>query len=522
MNAGRQSVRKWIWIALALLGLGLAAHALHYDYVVDDAFISFRYAQNLVDGEGLVFNPGERVEGYTNFLWVILMAAAVAAALDPVPVSQVLGLGAGLATLVLVFLRPPFETIGREGARLLGPVLLCLSPAFALWCVGGLETSLFTLLVFAGMALAVRTDGEPSGGRREVVSGFCLALACLTRPEGFLASMLVVIDRVIWPERARGTMRRFPFRWLAAWAVVVVPYEIWRWTYYGYLFPNSYYAKVGWGGSQLLRGFGYLGRFAAGSGGLALVLWLLGLGGGLKDRWTRVLYLWSLAFVGYVVAVGGDGLFMYRFFVPVLPALYLLAGRGVLTLDGWIGRAVPSARTVVAGALVLGLAVMTLLPTLGSAEKQIVERDRVFVERHWIPIGKWLRSYARPGESIAVTTAGAVPYYSGLYTIDMLGINESEIAHREMPGMGSGIAGHEKHDMDYVIRRRPTYLFHHLFLLTKPKFTREQFETPWNPGEERLLTSEVFPVLYEQVSEKVGPFYINFFRLRSSAGEPEK
>ena len=90
MNTGRYGRRGVLWVALALLGLCLAGHALHYDYVVDDAFISFRYAQNFLQGHGLVYNPGERVEGYTNFLWVLLVALGMVAGADPAPPARFL------------------------------------------------------------------------------------------------------------------------------------------------------------------------------------------------------------------------------------------------------------------------------------------------------------------------------------------------------------------------------------------------------------------------------------------------
>src|SRR5206468_5817414 len=67
----------------------------------DDAFISYRYARNLAEGNGLVYNSGERVEGYTNFLWTVLLAALTAAGADPVRIAPVLG-AAALAALTLV------------------------------------------------------------------------------------------------------------------------------------------------------------------------------------------------------------------------------------------------------------------------------------------------------------------------------------------------------------------------------------------------------------------------------------
>ena len=95
--------RAVVAVCAALLAFGLF-RAAHLSWVCDDSFISFRYARNLVEGSGLVFNPGERVEGYTNFLWTVALAAAMKAGLaDPIPVASALGI-ASYALLVLVLL----------------------------------------------------------------------------------------------------------------------------------------------------------------------------------------------------------------------------------------------------------------------------------------------------------------------------------------------------------------------------------------------------------------------------------
>lgn len=73
-------------------------------YITDDGFISFRYAQNLANGHGLVYNIGERVEGYTNFLWVLLMSVSFPLNLDIMMFSHVIGITLQLLTLVTVYL----------------------------------------------------------------------------------------------------------------------------------------------------------------------------------------------------------------------------------------------------------------------------------------------------------------------------------------------------------------------------------------------------------------------------------
>ncbi len=108
--------------ALALPGQALlvALSAMAWGYVKDDAWISFRYAYNLVHGEGMVFNPGERIEGYTNFLWTVLLAPLMVTGLDPLPYAALLGIGftagAVVATVDMV------RRLGGPGSAPSGPV----------------------------------------------------------------------------------------------------------------------------------------------------------------------------------------------------------------------------------------------------------------------------------------------------------------------------------------------------------------------------------------------------------------
>src|SRR5512135_1832902 len=115
MKANRSVHERLISAILLLL-----IHSLIYTFAlggdaVDDAYISFRYAQNAILGHGLVFNPGERVEGFTNFLWTALMIPVEGAGIDVGRASMVLG---ALFALAVMWLAVRFaRTVGaRPGA----------------------------------------------------------------------------------------------------------------------------------------------------------------------------------------------------------------------------------------------------------------------------------------------------------------------------------------------------------------------------------------------------------------------
>jgi hypothetical protein len=292
--------------------------ALGYD-AVDDAYISFRYAQNAILGYGLVFNPGERVEGFTNFLWTALMIPVVGAGLDVGRVSILLGILFALGTLWLtVRLARSLELPRWVGW--LAALLLAVDGSFAIWSVSGLETALFAFLLTAGATLyileqrAIVPQGDPSGtiaatasetdrhrlnSRRPAIrpsvgrnlftqfppSAIIFALAAMTRPEAAAVFALTAAHQFAWrlgselrrtlspssrPVKTAGArwslLRMLPPGDImrgVTFSALFVPYWLLRWRYYHSFFPNSFYAKVAPGGplAQLERGWHYVTQF---------------------------------------------------------------------------------------------------------------------------------------------------------------------------------------------------------------------------------------------------------------------
>ena len=145
-------VRRFI---LALSFLGLVAHSLVYRFVNDDAYISFVFARNLAEHGQLVFNLGDRVEGYTNFLWTLILALVMKLGIPPEAGALVLSaLCAGGTMLASARLVARLRG-GRSAWDALPAALLAASAGFACWTSGGLETQLFTFLVTLGLERAV-------------------------------------------------------------------------------------------------------------------------------------------------------------------------------------------------------------------------------------------------------------------------------------------------------------------------------------------------------------------------------
>ncbi len=314
-------------------------------FITDDAFISFRYVRNLLDGHGLVFNPGEYVEGYTNFLWVLELAAIWRVlGIRPEHVAQWLSVIYTVGTIAVMLwwvARMPFlRHRGLIAWMALG--LVCGSATFAVWTSGGgLETrqfTFFTLVAVAGLSVF----GANRWGL--LAASLSLAAAALTRPEG----LLVAACCVGWFVAHRGiTARQLDWRGTLALAgpfvVVIGGHFLARFRYYGEWLPNTYYAKHV--DSWYESGYRYLSAAAIETGLYLLIpLALVALRGRWRERKDGI-YALVLLIVGthlaYLFEIGGD-LYEYRPLDFYWPLLAVPAAEGVWRLgaglSGWLMR----------------------------------------------------------------------------------------------------------------------------------------------------------------------------------------
>jgi arabinofuranosyltransferase len=483
--------------ALALLFWRIISWSGH-DLALDDAFISFRYARNLADGLGLVFNPGERVEGYTNFLWTVALALCRRLGADLPSAATVLAAAAVAATIILLW------AIGQRlgpGGALAGAGAALLFAALGIearYALSGMETPLFVALLTLALYIEVQAEGRAAS---PLATGAVLGLATLTRPEGVVYLGAFVVYELAcapgpWRERSRATARL-----LAGFALLFVPYFFWRYLYYGYLLPNTFYVKVD-GPSRLLlaRGAHLLVETVRQSSlELPAALALLGALGAGRQR-IRFLFLgFVLASVLFYLAVGGDFTFFFgpRFLLPALPPLFLLAMAGIATLV----RLIPaeSGRVIVAGCLFLALLGNALLYSHPIRLAEL--RSVTLLNRCWTELGRWLARRTPRDATVAVGAIGLVPYYSERYTIDMLGLIDPHIAHLPIP-LGRGIPGHEKSDNDYVLGRRPDYV-----VFARLDGNGRPFLVDWRAIKERF-TAEYDLVAMVKAADSSAPWVI--------------
>jgi len=219
-----------LWLGVGAAAVVLAALQFYYrTFAVDDAFITFRYAENLARGLGVVFNAGERVEGYTNFLWMVILAGLHRVGADTLTSAKVLGVVCGLA-LVPLTASLTIACMGRRTASApVAAILLASTPAVAVWSVAGLETTLFAVLVTLAV-LAFLREGDDA--RRFPLSAPLLVLAAMTRPDGVVVAGVVGFFVLARWRRDRARSRQATV-WIVLFAVLAGAYMAWRWSYFG-------------------------------------------------------------------------------------------------------------------------------------------------------------------------------------------------------------------------------------------------------------------------------------------------
>jgi hypothetical protein len=433
------------------LGVVLLVHAArYYPFLSDDALISLRYARRFAQGLGLTWTDGERVEGYTNLLWVLLTGVCRAIGLDLVWSARVLDtVGVLLAILCASVVPKPLSF--SPVRTLTGGLFLALAAPLAVWAIGGLEQGFLAgMLACAFVALARVEPVDGGSPRAHFAAGAFLGAVALLRADGFVLVFGAAFGFALSKKLRRDALA-------AAALALAIPIGVlglqllFRWVYYGAFVPNTALAKVSFNAERVLGGLRYLrdGYIPLLPGVLlTLVAVVAGFRGMRSERWLPALVVlvgWSL----YVGLVGGDIFPGWRQLVPAVVALGMVLAeaahaaserfrRGALIV---VGFAVP--------ALVAGLFVQTW-------DRENIRAKNELWEHEGRPLGHLLRrAFGEKRVLIAVDAAGALPYFSELPALDLLGLNDRHIATHPPPGFGRGGIGHELGDGAYAFERRP-------------------------------------------------------------------
>ncbi len=489
--------RTW-WLTRVLgvlLVFGFWLHSRAWVFLCDDAFISFRYAVNLAHHGALEYNLGERVEGYTNFLWVLALVPGLFFDVWPDEVAPVLSvIGAGMLVVVSMLLLRGLR--GRSGqpwqpADLVPAALMIASPEIMVWSQGGLETSTAAALAVAAMAAWI--------ARKPMLAAVLAGLAGLTRADVLIG---VAVFGIAWllttvrPSHLRQTQKnpnKNPnenpaeralkastsnlgasalIKPAAVFVALVGGHLIFRRLYYGAWVPNTW----------LIKSHGALLRETHGVP--YLLAWLEAIG--LREPMMAallllirvrhlVLALPIAALAIYVWSVGGDFMAYSRFLVLASALVAVLVGWLLADLGEILGKRWPRLAAVgwLLGLLLAGLLAMRahgrFVVDQATSEGWIDGRfegvramDHFATER--LHVGTWMRIHLPPDTLITVGAAGAMPYISELPTIDVYGLVDPAIA--KLPGIkpARGIRARPGHQIaaprSYLLERDPDLFCH--------------------------------------------------------------
>ena len=488
----REAVPRAVW-ALATLGwkvqvgylvltaVAVAAvmHARSYSgEIIDDAFITFRYSWNLVHGNGLTFNPGERVEGTSSSPFALLIAVPLAMGRDPYRAAALLGSLAFAACCWAAYLGVR-ACVRDESGRLLGlsaALLVASSAQLAFHSQTGLETLLYASLVAFALALQL---ADSASNHAQPTWATVFAVAALVRPEGFAFFLLAFAIGCAFRGRAPGAIKRAQLE-LARFAIVFGPWLLFRRLYYGAWLPNSVLAKgghMGWLLHSTVRA-ALLG-VVDGPGGTLLkdyaqshILASALLVGTLLLKQTRQAGVTVLAFTlgCAALAVWSDGDWM-PFDRTLTPCITPLAMGAALGLRGLFFHA--EQRTRVGHAPSYALTALALvLMVLGARTRLAVESKRSVDLARVRRMGERLAPLARKDDLLATELAGILPFYWQTKTLDMAGLCDAHIAANGTPTR----SGAGRKEVEYVSARRPTFYAFNLVseaadFYTQPAFT---------------------------------------------------
>lgn len=389
-----------------LIASFLAFVALAYIYFpesIDDAYITLRYSKNLLIGNGPIFNIGERVEGYSNFSWMALLAAFGWIGVPMEMAMKVLSFASGLGVLVLVW---KFAVNNfKSGLTITSAiVLLATSSFFAVWSVDGLETMFYTLLLTALVYFLVDDKARP------LLIGVIASLAALTRPEGIMFSLIAVMYLTYKNGFIPG------LKALAPVAIAAGGYELFRINYFGEFVSNTAIAKVHWSFNKTLEGLRYLNVYNTESGYLILPTALVGAATFMKNPRLHIPIIFILAQILFLMVSGRDFMYAYRFIIPVLPCIALLCASGIeIAYERFNRKFALIALLIIASSQAFS--------TYAALPKKHIGFDNLTFRNSFLfDIAEFLAQRSGPNDWILLSEAGMIPYYVDAKVRDYMGL----------------------------------------------------------------------------------------------------
>lgn len=415
-----------ISILVACIGLYLYCCRLLSTFVPDDSYITFRYAENLAKGHGITFNAGEQpVEGYTNFLWVLVCALFSRLGFSLPTATPVVGTLLGLFSVVIFWvLLKRHEVPPLLMALVLG--LFAASGPVVLYAISGMETPLYVFLLTGSIVCLDFLLVSPNKMKWSMLLSVDCLLLSLCRPEGILTYpvILLCVYLLIRLNRLPGVSMDSLWRPTIVSAVCFVVfmgiYQVWRVTYFHELLPTSFMSKGGNGVSvfaalkmnakfyfvrqnRYFAPFGYYHVALVLCGGL--MLWFAHRGKSFHPV-AGISMLLALIYVA-----------LYSYFVDWMPGMRYHAALVSLALAPVICLKDTKKSHLIA--VIIFLVVATGVSVLSFQKLEVdARRNEDSTLNCLVPLGNWLKNSVPANALLAIHDVGVVPYYSELRTFD--------------------------------------------------------------------------------------------------------
>ena len=492
--------------------VSFVARTLPGPRTIDDAFITFRYAQNLISGHGLVYNPGEAVLGTTTPVYALLMAGlgllgGGAQASFPVIATIVNAIADSLTCCLLIKLG---ETLGYRRAGLSAAIIWAIAPFSVTFAIGGMETSLFVLMMVSTFYL--------HSTNRPIWASLSASLSLLTRPDALLFIGPLAIerlrllavrwrrDRQIPPSSVKEiTIFGFP---VACWAII-------GYLAYGNPIPHSILAKVAAyhlpsdaALTRLLQHYGtpflgqeILGNWWIGAGFvLYLTLFIIGASGTIQKKkitWPLFVFPWV-----YLAAFAIANPLIFRWYLtPPLPIYILGIFIGVERLgQHWK----PPALLAIAASLAFFSTLFgwTLHPDHGP-NHPAPKMAYIELELLYQKAAEELQGRIEPDQVLAAGDIGALGYYTGARILDTIGlISPQSLSYYPIPE--SAYVINYAIPKELILESNPDYFVTLEVYIRKTLFDDETFNAKYmldTRFQTDIYTSEGM-LIYQRVSTR--------------------
>ncbi|MFX1259058.1 MAG: hypothetical protein ACFFAN_14460 [Promethearchaeota archaeon] len=469
-----QKDKKLIIVVLMIcIGISFLWDLYFFSFTKDDAYITFRYAKNLAEGKGIVFNTRDNnpVEGYSNFLWVILSTIPHFLNLDVVLYTKIFSMILSVFTIIMLF---KFANLFYEKKwALIAPLLYTLYYPFQLWTVGCLETPLLVLLIICVMYFAYKETVEKKlYPKLSVLFSILYSLARIDGIIYIIGFEFSLIIYYLWLNKDKSLIVQRLFS-IAIISSIYSIYFLWRWNYYGYLLPNTFYTKR----SKSLISMAaieYIALFLIFSAPIILLMIFGTYKTAIKNKdFKKLIFLIVPVIINFVITLNlkqfnaGQG---FRYLLPGMPFIITISIDSFKHLK--LNRKINFSEKFKLISLfkhycsILFILSLVIIPTSAPlVHKNVINNDTN--EKHY-RLAKWFNKHIDKDELIAYVDMGVVPYYSELDFVDMWGVVDEEVAHNGF-------------SVEYILDREPTFIMFKI----------------WGPSVDDFLEEEDFEENYE-------------------------